>query len=70
MEKETQHVEEKQCKAYALFEQPETLKILSFLDASEKKITYKGIADDPGRKHKDFTFEAVSFLTEKLVLLS
>ena len=57
------------CKAYACFEEPETLNILNFLEVSEGRIKYRGAPEEQVKKHKNFDFESISFLTEKLVIL-
>jgi|JI9StandDraft_1071089.scaffolds.fasta_scaffold710144_1 hypothetical protein len=68
MEKEAAPIHNEHSKAYACFEEPETLNILNFLEVSEEKVAYKGVGEDQARRQKDFPFESVSFLTEKLVL--
>lgn len=69
MEKDAHLVQAGPCKVHACFEEAETLRILTCLEVAEGKVTYKGATEEPGRRHKHFSFDSISFLTEKLVLV-
>ena len=53
-------------KIHACFEELETLRFLNFLEHKEGKLIYKGVTEEQNRKSKDFFFNSISLLTDKL----